>query len=206
VRLYGETLLRHRSLDDDQRTEFDRIITRESARLGRLVDQILTFSRVEQGNERYELAEGDVAPVIAGIVDDYGEWLEQSGFEVTRTIPAETPPVRFDSAAISQAVINLLDNAAKYSGSARTIAIRLEPRDSRVSFEVQDHGVGIAAADQDHIFERFYRAQSGTGEGGYGLGLFMVRHIMEAHGGRAEVDSAPGRGSTFRLIFPIAAS
>ena len=203
VRLYGETLLRHGALDEGQRREFYRIITRESARLGRLVEQVLTFSRVERGSEQYDLQEGDIAPVIAGVVDDYGEWLEQAGFHVTRAIPIEAPAVRFDPAAVSQAVVNLLDNAAKYSGSARAISVRLNCRERWLEFEVEDHGVGIAAADRQRVFDRFFRAQNGTGKGGHGLGLFMVRHIMEAHGGRAEVDSETGRGSTFRLAFPV---
>jgi signal transduction histidine kinase len=111
--------------------------------------------------------------------------------------------VRFDPAALSQAVVNLLDNAVKYSGSSRTIAARVTAADSHVTFEVEDHGVGIPDADRNRIFDRFYRAANDTGKGGSGLGLFMVRHIMDAHGGRAEVESEPGRGSRFRLVFPV---
>jgi signal transduction histidine kinase len=82
--------------------------------------------------------------------------------------------------------------------------LRLAAAQDRVTFEVEDAGVGIPARDRERIFERFYRAPNDTGKGGSGLGLFMVRHIMEAHGGRAEVDSQPGRGSCFRLVFPVA--
>jgi signal transduction histidine kinase len=204
VRLYGETLLRQPALREDERREFYRIITRESARLGRLVDQILSFSRLERGTMGYDLTEGDVAPVIAGVVDDYSEWLQQAGFVLTRAIPGETPPIRFDPAAISQAVINLLDNAVKYSGGARDIAVRLGSEGRHVSLEIRDRGMGIPREEQSRIFERFYRSPNGSGKGGYGLGLFMVRHIMDAHGGRAEVESEPGHGSTFRLVFPVA--
>jgi two-component system phosphate regulon sensor histidine kinase PhoR len=205
VRLYGETLLRQSALRDDERREFYRIITRESARLGRLVDQILSFSRLDRGTSGYNLTEGDLAPVIEGVVDDYAEWLQKAGFIVTRMIPGETPPVRFDPAAISQAVINLLDNAIKYSGDARDIAVRLGSEGRQVSLEISDHGMGVPREDHSRIFERFYRSSNGAGKGGYGLGLFMVRHIMDAHGGRAEVvESEPGRGSTFRLVFPVA--
>jgi signal transduction histidine kinase len=204
VRLYGETLLRHGTLTASERREFYRIITRESARLGRLVEQVLTFARVEKGAQDYDLKEGDVAPVIAGVIDDYSEWLEDAGFTLTRSIPAETPPIRFDQAAISQALVNLLDNAAKYSGAGRDITIRVDAADAQVRVEVEDHGIGIAPEDQQRIFERFQRAANHTGKGGYGLGLFMVRHIMTAHGGHAEVESVPGYGSTFRLVFPVA--
>jgi two-component system phosphate regulon sensor histidine kinase PhoR len=114
--------------------------------------------------------------------------------------------VRFDPAALYQAVINLLDNAVKYSGESREIAVRLDVRADSVAFEVEDRGVGVPASEQKKIFDRFYRVANGSGKGGYGLGLFMVRHIMEAHGGRAEVESEPGRGSRFRLVFPLAIS
>lgn len=204
VRLYGETLLQQRDLSETERRDFYRIISRESARLGRLVDQVLSFSRVERGDDRYELQEEDPAPLIAGVVDDYSGWLEHAGFALERDLPASMPPVLLDPAAVSQAVVNLLDNAAKYSGTSRQIAVRLGATNGHVTFEVQDHGVGIPAAEQSRIFDRFYRAKAVTGRGGYGLGLFMVRHIMEAHGGRADVSSEPGRGSTFRLVFPVA--
>jgi signal transduction histidine kinase len=203
VRLYSETLLRHAELDSRERGEFYRIIMRESDRLGRLVSQILTFSRVERGDEIYKLEKGDLAPAIAGIVDDYREFLEHAGFSVERVLPDSAPPVRFDSAALSQAVINLLDNAAKYSGDSRKIEVRMDVRDQSVSVEVEDHGVGIPKSEREKIFERFYRIANGSGKGGYGLGLFMVRRIMHAHGGRAEVESEPGRGSRFRLVFPL---
>src|SRR6185295_2083151 len=203
VRLYSETLLRHAGLRDEERADFYRIIMRESDRLGRLVNQILAFSRVERGDQTYKLEEGDLASALSGIVEDYRELLERSGFSVRRDLPASTPPVRFDPSALSQAVINLLDNAVKYSGESRDIAVRLDVDDKSVRFEVEDHGVGIAASEQQKIFDRFYRIQNGSGKGGYGLGLFMVRHIMAAHGGRAEVESEPGRGSRFRLVFPV---
>lgn len=206
VRLYGETLLRHEGLSPDERREFYRIITRESARLGRLVDQILSFSRIEQGELKYDMQEGDLAPLVGGVVEDYREWLEHAGFVLRRTVPDAAPPVCFDPAAVSQALVNLLDNAAKYSGSSREIAVRLDARGDHVSVEVEDHGIGIPPAEQGKIFDRFYRSGGGTGKGGYGLGLFMVNHIMSVHGGRVEVDSERGRGSRFRLIFPTTAT
>jgi signal transduction histidine kinase len=206
IHLYGETLLRHGHLPAIERDEFLRIITRESTRLGRLVDRVLTFSRVERGGERYAFEVDDPTPVVAGVVNDYREWLTQEGFSVNLSVPDVGPPVRFDRAALSQAVLNLLDNAAKYSGASRYIAVRLAERDPDVAIEVEDHGVGIAPADQPRIFDRFYRGRGATGAGGQGLGLFMVRHIVEAHGGRIEIESEPGRGSLFRLILPRAAA
>lgn len=207
IRLYGETLLGHTGANttftENDRGDFYRIIVRESERLSRLVNQILTFSRIERGAQVYNFEEGDLSAAIAGIVDDYREYLERAGFTVRRSLAETTPTVRFDAAALSQAAVNLLDNAVKYSGQSRDIAVRLEARGGSVTFEVEDHGVGIPAAEHEKIFERFYRVSNGIGKGGYGLGLFLVRHIMDAHGGRAEVESQPGHGSRFRLVFPV---
>lgn len=206
IRLYGETLLGRAGtgvpFTEMERIDFYRIIVRESERLSRLVNQILTFSRIERGAQVYNLEASDMAPVITGIVDDYREYLERAGFTVERAIPGSAPAVRFDETALSQAVVNLLDNAVKYSGLSRDIAVRLETTGGNVTLEVEDHGVGIPAVEQKKVFDRFYRVSNGSGKGGYGLGLYLVRHIMEAHGGRAEVESEQGRGSRFRLVFP----
>jgi len=202
IRLYSETLLRPDAFREEDRDGFYSIIVRESERLGRLVDRILTFSRVERGDQVYNLEEGDVAPVIARVVEDYREYLERAGFRLERALAPSAPPVRFDAGALSQAVVNLLDNAVKYSGESREIAVRLGAENGCVTLEVEDHGLGIPAAERERIFGRFYRVPNGSGKGGYGLGLFLVRHIMDAHGGRVDVDSEPGRGSRFRLMFP----
>jgi signal transduction histidine kinase len=204
IRLYSETLLRHAGLREEERADFNRIIMRESDRLGRLVEQVLTFSRVERGDQIYNLSEGDPAPLVARVVDDYREYLERAGCSLKVEVPEHAPSVRFDPVAVSQALVNLIDNAVKYSGESRDITVRLYSLSEDVAIEVEDGGVGIAGAEQQKIFERFYRIQNGSGKGGYGLGLFLVRHIMEAHNGRAEVDSEPGRGSRFRLVFPAA--
>jgi signal transduction histidine kinase len=202
IRLYGETMLDRTGLSAEDRREFCHIIVRESERLTRLVNQVLTFSRIERGAQVYTLTEGDLGSAITEIVNDYQEYLERRGFTIAQSLGESAPAVRFDETALSQAVLNLLDNAAKYSGSSREIAVRLRTCEGSVIFEVEDHGVGIPAAEQDKIFDRFYRVSNGSGKGGYGLGLFLVRHIMDAHRGRAEVQSEPGRGSCFRLVFP----
>ena len=203
VRLYSETLLRHRGFSDDERVGFYRIIARESTRLGRLVDQVLTFSRVDRGAQIYHFEEGDLAPVVAGVVEDYREYMEHAGFSAAADAARRSSRrCAFDGAAMSQAVVNLLDNAVKYSG-----AVTRDRRALRAGGPTRGHRGGgsrhrYRPAEQARIFDRFYRAANATAKGGYGLGLFLVRHIMEAHGGRAEVESEPGRGSRFRLIFP----
>jgi hypothetical protein len=107
-----------------------------------------------------------------------------------------------DAEAVSRALVSLLENAMKYSGDDRHIAVRTWNRGGESVIEVADHGLGIAEADRARLCERFFRGAHTGGRGGYGLGLYLVRHVMQAHGGRVEVDSVEGRGSTFRLVFP----
>jgi signal transduction histidine kinase len=132
--------------------------------------------------------------------------LRQSGFAVTFEAPQEPlPPVVFDPDAIAQAFINLLDNAVKYSGSAKEILVRLEQRDGYITISVTDHGIGIPPAEQEKIFEKFYRVSTGLVHDvkGSGLGLSLVKHIVEAHRGEVTVHSEPGQGSTFTIHLPM---
>ena len=94
----------------------------------------------------------------------------------------------------------------KYSGESKFMAVRLKTENGATVFEVEDHGPGIPASEREKIFEQFYRGPASTEKGGYGLGLFLVRHIMEAHGGKASVESEVGRGSRFQLLFPCTQS
>ena len=192
-------------MGDQDRLESYRVIMRESERLTRLVNAVLTFSRIERGERVYNFEQADPAPLIARTVEDYREYIERAGFRLATSIPHSAPLVRFDRAAVSQALINLLDNAVKYSGDHREIGVRLFARDAAVVVEVEDHGIGIPPPEQRQIFERYYRAPNGQGKGGYGLGLHLVRHAMEAHGGRTELESEPGRGSRFRMVLPAVA-
>ncbi|MCH7972015.1 MAG: HAMP domain-containing histidine kinase [Chloroflexi bacterium] len=146
-----------------------------------------------------------MAPVVVQTVEDYGEHLRQQGFSVEMDITHHVPQVRFDENAVSQAVMNLLDNARKYSGEPKSIAVRLWSEGDKVIFEVQDHGIGIPQDVQKRVFEPFYRVTPVTGHlatRGHGLGLFLVGHIMEAHGGTIEVRSDGQLGSRFQLVFP----
>ncbi len=204
IRLYGETLLYGKGFPEEERNDYYRIITRESERLTHLLENVLDFSRIDRGQKQYQLQQGDLAPVVRQTVEVYGDYLRRRGFSVEVDLQADLPPIAFDAGAISQAVLNLMDNAAKYSEASRFVSVRLHAEDSRVLLEVQDRGVGIAPGERDKIFQRFYRAPGGGRRGGHGLGLFLVQHIMEAHRGAIEVESEPGRGSRFRLVFPRA--
>lgn len=202
IRLYGETLLDDEDFTPPQRREFYEIITRESERLGQLVDKVLNFARIERGEKQYRLQAGDMAPVIRRTVEAYEPYLKRRGFSVEAKMDATLPLVRFDQDAVSQALVNLVDNAVKYSGEVKWIAVRAHGRTSSVVVDVEDRGIGVPHGEYDKIFQRFYRVKSAPATGGYGLGLYLVRHIMDAHGGSVEIESEPGRGSRFSLVFP----
>ena len=201
IRLYGETLLEDEDFSPQQRREFYQIITRESERLTQLIDKVLSFSKIERGEKQYHLEQGDLVPVVARTVEVYEQYLKRRGFSVATELAPDLPAVRFDADAVSQALVNLLDNAAKYSGETKSIAIRSCASDGAVVLEVEDHGIGIPREEQEKIFERFYRVKNAAAKGGYGLGLYLVRHIMDAHGGKVELESETGRGTRFRLVF-----
>ena len=202
IRLYGETLMDGEDCPEEERQRYYGIITRESERLTHLIEKVLDFSRVERGEKQYHLVSGAITPVVARTVEAYGQYLKRRGFLVETDLATELPPVRFDADAVAAAVVNLVDNAAKYSGTPKFVAVRLRPEGDEVILEVEDHGPGIPASEQEKVFERFYRGRGERAKGGYGLGLFLVQHIMEAHGGRVELDSGSERGSRFRLVFP----
>jgi len=202
IRLYGETLLLDEASPEEERREYCRIIVRESERLGHLIDNVLDFSRIDRGEKRYRLEEGDLAPVVRQTVEAYGEYLRRRGFRLETDLASDLPPLRFDADAVVQALVNLVDNAIKYSGESRFVAVRVQTRDGRVTLEVEDHGIGIPPDEGEKVFQEFYQGRNGLRRGGYGLGLFLVRHIMQAHGGSVELESEAGRGSLFRLVFP----
>jgi signal transduction histidine kinase len=203
IRLYGETLVHGPNFTEEERHGFYGIIARESERLTHLIERVLDFSRIDGGEKEYRLVLGDLSSVVGPTVEPYRRYLAQQGFTVETELAESLPPVRLDPDAVSQAVLNLLDNAAKYSGPSKFVAVRLYAAPKNIVLEVEDHGIGIAPEERDKIFDQFYRGSRSTAKGGYGLGLFLVKHIMDAHGGSIELDSEPGRGSRFRLLFPI---
>jgi signal transduction histidine kinase/streptogramin lyase len=201
IRLYGETLLYERGGSEEERSRYCEIITRECERLTHLVDRVLDFSRIDRGQKQYHLREGNLADTVSGTVEAFGKYLARQGFAVVTELSAALPPARFDPDAVSVAVLNLMDNAAKYSGSSKVVSVRLYPRNGDIVLEVEDHGIGVPRGEAEKIFGQFYRAHDTGGQGGYGLGLFLVQHIMKAHGGEVEVESEVGLGSRFRLVF-----
>jgi signal transduction histidine kinase len=205
IRLFAETLELGRVPTEEKKQQYHRIINKESRRLTQLINNILDFSRIEAGRKEYRLVRTDLAAVVRDVVDAYRFPIEHQGFTLDLAVAEELPEMETDPEALSQALINLLNNAIKYSPEKKTIAVSVRREGDRVLVSVADRGIGIPKAEQKRIFEKFYRVESSLVHTtkGSGLGLALVQHIAEAHGGRVELVSAPGEGSTFTLSLPV---
>ncbi len=205
IRMFAETLLLRRLSDDGQRDKYYRIITRESERLSHLVANVLNFSSIEAGRKSYEFAVIDLGAVVRDVAESYQYRLDEKGFEHEVEIAADLPSVRADADAVRQAVINLVENAIKYSRESRFVRVEVERSKRAVEIRVSDRGVGISAEERARVWEDYYRSRSARALGtrGSGLGLSVVHHIVKAHGGSVDIQSEPERGSTFTLEFPV---
>ena len=205
IRMYSETLEMDRVKSDEKRYEYYRIINQESERLTRLINNILNFSRIESGRKEYKFRSVDINQIIRNVLGMYSHHVEQEGFTLNIKLDAEIPAIQADAEAVSEALINLIDNAVKYSRDEKEIDIRTGLFDNMVIMEVQDSGIGIDQKHRDVIFDKFYRISSALVHDtkGSGLGLSLVKHIMNSHGGNIKVKSEIGKGSTFSLLFPI---
>jgi signal transduction histidine kinase len=205
IRLFAETLELGRVPGADKARQYYRIINKESQRLTQLINNILDFSRIEAGRKEYRFARADVARIVREVLESYRFPIEQLGFALETDVAEDLPAAQVDKEALSQALINLLNNAIKYSPDEKRLRVCARAEDGGIAIAVTDHGIGIAKADQKRIFEKFYRAENSLVHEtkGSGLGLSLVKHIVEAHGGSVKVDSAPGKGSTFTLFLPL---
>jgi signal transduction histidine kinase len=208
IRMFAETLTMGRSRDEQTRTEYLETIVSECERLARLVDNVLDFSKIEQGKKIYRMRLTSLPDVVRSAARAMQYPLSQQGFTLNLTVDEEVPALKADPDAVEQAILNLLTNAMKYSGDAREIALRLAGVNGQAVIAVEDRGEGIALEDQARIFEKYYRTKSHETStiAGTGLGLTLVAHIARAHGGRVEVHSTPGQGSTFSISIPLEAN
>jgi len=203
IRLYSETLATtNQEFSSEDRNNYLRIIARESERMSRLVDNVLSFAKIEQGRYQYEMKEGNIRATVTQTVNDYSEYLTWRGFYVRCSIWPQLPLVRFNQEQVSEMILNLMDNARKYSGKSRQIRVSVWVQNQEVIVEVRDHGIGIPSGDREKIFQPFHRLSRGTEHGGCGLGLYLVDQVMKQHGGRVEMESKVNHGSRFRLVFP----
>jgi signal transduction histidine kinase len=206
IRLYAETLEMGRLTSPEKYEEYFRTIRKESERLSALINNILDFSRIEAGKKEYDFRETNLAELVRTTLEAYRYQIEQNGFEFQENIEDNLPPVRVDREAIARSLLNLVNNALKYSPNEKFIGVKLHRANGSVQLEVVDHGIGIPRSEQPKIFEKFYRVGDPLVHNtkGSGLGLSLVRHIVRAHGGDVRVESAPGKGSKFVIALPLA--
>ena len=204
IRLYAETLEMGRLTSPERYQEYYCIIRKESERLTALINNILDFSRIEAGRKEYDFRETDLRELVRNTLDSYRYQIEQHGFTYEEKID-EVPPVRVDREAMARSLVNLVNNALKYSQDRKFIGVNLYRDNGSLKLEVVDHGIGIPHQEQSKIFEKFYRVGDPLVHNtkGSGLGLSLVRHIAQAHGGDVFVDSAPGQGSKFTITLPV---
>ncbi len=205
IRLYAETLELGRISSPDKFQEYYQTIRKESERLTGLINNILDFSRIEAGRKEYEFRETNLQELVRNTLESYRYQIEQSGFTFEEQIDEKVPALRVDRESIARSLLNLVNNALKYSQDRKYIGVNLYRQQSSVKLEVVDHGIGIPPEEQTKIFDKFYRVGDPLVHNtkGSGLGLALVRHIVRAHGGEVAVDSEPGRGSRFIITLPL---
>ena len=207
IRMFAETLEMGRVASDEKRQEYYNIIHQETERLSRLVNNILNFSHIEAGKKTYIFRKVDVNETVGRVVDTYTFNLKKNGFTTKIELSETVPAIRGDSEALTEAVINLIDNAIKYSivkgHEERSIEIITGHEHGSVFIEVADRGIGIPAEEKAKIFSPFYRISGGLVHTvkGTGLGLALIKHIIDAHDGIVTIKSKPEQGSRFRLTF-----
>jgi two-component system, OmpR family, phosphate regulon sensor histidine kinase PhoR len=204
ISMYAETLEMNR-VTEEKKLEYQSVIAKEAARLSGIVNRILNFSQIQANKKTYEAKPLNLNELVDEVLKSYFFHLRDKGFTCELIKDENLNLVIGDRNAIVEAFINLIDNAMKYSQDKKNITIKTG-RDGNFNFvEVKDEGMGIAKKHQSEIFDQFYRAPTGDihNTKGSGLGLTLVKKTMEAHHGKIKVESAPGKGSTFRLYFPI---
>jgi signal transduction histidine kinase len=200
-----ERLLDNEVKDLDKAQEYYRILSHDSERLKRLVKNVLDFTKIEEGKREYELASTDIVELVYREVESFEKENESDSYKVGIERDDGIPFVFVDEAAMSQALRNILDNAAKFSSQEKKINVQIVRRENSVEIAVRDRGIGIPDNEQIRIFEKFYRGKqaSSVSPTGTGLGLTLVKHIVDSHGGDVIVKSQLGEGSCVSLILPI---
>ena len=204
LRQLSETLNEGRPLAEERRTKYYQALDRATRRLHKLVEGLLEFGRLESGAMVYRKQDLDVGALVTSVVDEFQREADDRGYHVELKAADRLPMILADPEALGRAVWNLLDNAAKYSPECKTIRVEVGPDESGLAIRVQDRGLGIPAAEQGDILRKFVRGSAARKLGikGTGIGLAMVKHIVDGHGGTLRLESAPGEGSTFSILLP----
>jgi two-component system phosphate regulon sensor histidine kinase PhoR len=201
---FAETLLTGALEDAQNRRRFLEIIRKHATSLSRLTDDLLKLSQIEAGKLELDVRPLAVSHLIEPCLETTGLKARAKQLALHANVPSDLPPLRGDVIRLREVLQNLLDNAVQYTPVGGQIILCAEVSGDRIMISVHDTGIGIPKADQERIFERFYRVDPARSRevGGTGLGLSIAKHLVEAHGGRITVESAVGRGSTFSVFLP----
>jgi len=209
LRGYIETLLDSPKTPHEELTRILRIMERHSDRLELLVEDLLTLAQLESTHPNLQMGTVELSNFLSEIVRDWEKKLASKQLNIIVDVPSMLSPIFADRTRLQEALYNLLDNAVKYSREHGEIRLSARQHDGEIELGVSDEGIGIAKEDLPRIFERFYRADKARSPDkirGTGLGLAIVKHIAQLHGGRVEAESELQRGTTIRVILPLANS
>jgi len=200
----SEALNEGRPLEEERRAKYYQATDRATRRLHKLVEGLLDFGRVESGAMVYRKRDLNAGTLVNSVVDEFRREASDRGYNVELRTVDNLPLINADPEALGRAVWNLLDNAAKYSPECKSIWVEIEREGAGLAIRVRDHGLGIPAAEHGEILRKFVRGTSArTAEiKGTGIGLAMVKHIVDAHGGTLRLVSTPGKGSAFSILLP----
>lgn len=205
ISMFAETLLMDRVREESKKKEYYNIIFRETSRLRNIVNKILNFSQIEARKKQYSFDLIMINQLVKDVADTYSFHLKNKGFAFELACGADDLQIEADEEAVVESIINLIDNAIKYSEEVKFLRIETFRAENMIGIAVSDKGRGIPARLHQHIFDKFYRVTSKNvyHTMGTGLGLTLVKNIMEAHNGKVQLTSTAGEGSTFTLLFPI---
>jgi signal transduction histidine kinase len=204
MRLLVDTLLNSESLHEPTAREYLQLIAKENLRLSRLIDNFLAFSRMERNKYALDFKKVPAKAIVEGATAAVRERFNAPGCRFDVRMAPDLPPVMADADALVTALVNLLDNAYKYSGEEKQITLTADAGNGSVSFAVKDNGIGLSPRDTKRVFKRFYQVDQRLSRigGGCGLGLSIVKFVVTAHRGTVRVESRPGQGSTFVIAIP----
>jgi two-component system phosphate regulon sensor histidine kinase PhoR len=207
IRMLIDTLVADPDLQPDRTRAYLEVVSRETLRLGRLVDDYLTFARLERGGMNYDFQPTAPETVVEAAVRSVESRFAAPGCDFRTEIARELPLIQADAPSLTTALLNLLENAHKYTGADKRILLTVTRSGSTLCFAVTDNGRGFDPRQRSRIFEKFYRAEGpGSPVTGAGLGLHIVKSIVEAHGGQVGVETTPGEGSRFAIYIPVVAA